>query len=108
MKKFIIGWMRFKQGTRPEVLAAAAPFMAATRSEKGCLFFEMTVSLIDPDAVLVVECFESPEAHDSHDATAHMATFRIVLGRLLVDSHFEFIFADRVEENGAMFTAPIS
>jgi quinol monooxygenase YgiN len=108
MRKFIIGRMRVKPGTRDELLAAAKPFIQQTRAEPGCVFFEMAVSASDPDGVLVAEEFKDAAAHDFHDKSAHMDVFRAVLGRLLVETQFEFIYSDKVDTNGGTISRPIT
>src|SRR5437868_6646649 len=108
MRKYIIGRMRVKPGTRDELLVAAKPFIAETRQEPGCVFFEMAISDSDPDGLVVIEEFKDAAAHELHDKTTHMAAFRVPLNRLLVEAEFEFIYSDKIEHNGGSISRPIT
>lgn len=108
MRKFIIGKMRVKPGTRDELLAAAKPFIASTRAEPGCVYFEMSVSASEPDMLVVIEEFKSAADHDFHDKSVHMAAFRVDLGRLVVETYFQFIYSDQVEDNGGTLNRPVT
>jgi quinol monooxygenase YgiN len=49
----------------------AAEFTKATRSEPGCLWFEWSRSLTDPDEYVLVEAFRDDEAGAAHVNSAH-------------------------------------
>jgi quinol monooxygenase YgiN len=49
----------------------AAEFTEATRSEPGCLWFEWSRSLTDPDEYVLVEAFRDDEAGAAHVGSAH-------------------------------------
>ena len=103
----VLDWVRFPLTEPYDKPEAYRTFMSATRKEAGCIFFEMPPSPVDPDVVMVVECFRSEADHVFHSATPHMATFQDLFLERLVESHFEEIIADPSVSNGAMF-APIS
>ena len=49
----------------------AAEFTQATRSEPGCLWFEWSRSIADPDEYVLVEAFRDDEAGGAHVNSAH-------------------------------------
>jgi quinol monooxygenase YgiN len=54
-------------------------FTEATRSEEGCLWFDWSRSLDDPDEYVLVEAFRDDEAGAAHVQSAH---FREATSRL--------------------------
>jgi quinol monooxygenase YgiN len=52
-------------------MALTGPFIAATVKEDGVEFFEFHLSSTDPDMVIAVEGYRTPEVHDLHHQTAH-------------------------------------
>ncbi|MCF6475031.1 antibiotic biosynthesis monooxygenase [Nonomuraea sp. MG754425] len=52
----------------PEISAA---FTAATRAEPGCLWFDWSRSLDDPNEYVLVEAFRDDEAGGAHVQSAH-------------------------------------
>ena len=51
--------------------AISAPFTRATRSEPGCLWFEWSRSLDDPNTYVLVEAFRDGDAGAAHVTSAH-------------------------------------
>ena len=51
----------------------AGEFTEATRSEPGCLWFEWSRSVTDPDEYVLVEAFRDDEAGAAHVQTEHFA-----------------------------------
>ena len=49
----------------------AADFTRATRAEPGCLWFDWSRSLDDPDEYVLVEAFRDDEAGAAHVRSAH-------------------------------------
>jgi quinol monooxygenase YgiN len=95
--KYIIGWMTIKPGKRDRFLAAARAHTAATRKEAGCVFFELNLSLDEPNVAVVAECFKDAAAHDLHSNTPHMAKFRKEMAEVLVEGKFVNVFSDDVK-----------
>jgi quinol monooxygenase YgiN len=52
----------------PEI---ADPFTQSTRSEPGCLWFEWSRSVDDPDEYVLVEAFRDGDAGAAHVQSAH-------------------------------------
>ncbi|BCJ67597.1 putative quinol monooxygenase [Polymorphospora rubra] len=49
----------------------AAPFTEATRAEPGCLWFDWSRSIDDPDEYVLVEAFRDGDAGAAHVNSAH-------------------------------------
>jgi quinol monooxygenase YgiN len=49
----------------------AADFTAATRAEEGCLWFDWSRSIEDPDEYVLVEAFRDGDAGGAHVSSAH-------------------------------------
>lgn len=64
---------------RPEdverVGAALDKMLAPTRAEPGCLQYDLLVDVQDPCHFIFYERWESPEAHQTHMDSAHIAEF---------------------------------
>src|ERR1700758_5745177 len=52
----------------PEI---AGPFTMATRSEPGCMWFEWSRSVDDPNEYVLVEAFRDGDAGSAHVQSAH-------------------------------------
>ena len=55
----------------PEI---SRPFTEATRAEAGCLWFEWSRSLDDPNEYVLVEAFRDGDAGGAHVASEHFRT----------------------------------
>ncbi len=62
--------------TWPEI---SRPFTEATRAEDGCLWFEWSRSLEDPNEYVLVEAFRDGEAGGAHVGSAHFEAARAEL-----------------------------
>ena len=51
--------------------AIASEFTQATRSEPGCLWFDWSRSIADPQEYVLVEAFRDAEAGAAHVSSAH-------------------------------------
>lgn len=61
---------------REQAIRAALAMAEATRKEAGCLTYQFSADLADPNTILVFEEWESDEALTRHFQTEHMRTFR--------------------------------
>jgi quinol monooxygenase YgiN len=84
----VVGWMTVKPGKRQEFIDRAAGFLAATRDEHGVLFFELLAG-DEPDIVVAVEGYTSPEAHQLHVESPHFAEFWSLFQELVISGKFE-------------------
>jgi quinol monooxygenase YgiN len=105
-KKFIMGWLTVRPGKRDEFMAISEPFISATLQEQGVIFFEFHPSLTDPNLVIVVECYATPEVQDFHHKTPHFAAMWEEVQRLIAEARFENIFAASVVTDIVTFEAP--
>jgi quinol monooxygenase YgiN len=62
---------KLKPGTADDYLAAARPFLEATRAEPGNKWFEHYRSVDDPDTILTIEAFDDAAAGEAHVASEH-------------------------------------
>jgi quinol monooxygenase YgiN len=97
MHKYILGWIDIVRGKREEFLAGLDTYIATTRAEPGCLFFEMSASRDNADVVLLMECFTDEAAHKLHSETAHQDWMRQNLKEYMTGGRFELVYSDRVE-----------
>ena len=96
MKRFVIGWARFKPGKQDEFLAVAKAHIAATREEEGCLFLEINLSMDKPDTAVFAECFRDARATEIHESLPHVAVWKKRMSEILIEGRFENIFSDEV------------
>ena len=64
----------------------AAEFTRATRSEPGCLWFDWSRSLDDPDEYVLVEAFRDGDAGAAHVQSAHFRKAQETLPAHLVET----------------------
>jgi quinol monooxygenase YgiN len=71
----VAGRIRVRPERRAEATRAALVMAEATRREAGCLSYAFYADLVDPDAFLLFEEWESEAALLAHFQTEHMARF---------------------------------
>jgi quinol monooxygenase YgiN len=64
----------------------SAGFTASTRSEPGCLWFDWSRSLDDPNEYVLVEAFRDDAAGASHVQSEHFSQARTQLPAYLADT----------------------
>ena len=67
----------------PEI---AGTFTRATRAEPGCLWFDWSRSLDDPDEYVLVEAFRDADAGGAHVRSAHFEEAQRTLPRYLAET----------------------
>ena len=77
----------------PEI---AGPFTTATRGEPGCLWFDWSRSLDDPNEYVLVEAFRDGEAGGQHVNSAHFKQAQQDLPQYLV--HTPKIISQNLEQ----------
>jgi quinol monooxygenase YgiN len=100
MQKFIIGWVKVKPDKCSEFHDAMKAHAVATRLEDGCVFFDVGASLEDPDKFVIVECFESAEAHEHHLNVPRMKALMTYVSDMFAEARFENILSDNVVTDG--------
>lgn len=67
----------------PEIVG---PFTQATRAEPGCLWFDWSRSVEDPNEYVLVEAFRDEEAGSTHVGSEHFKTAQQELPPYLVET----------------------
>lgn len=94
---YVLATMKTQPGKAAALIAGAAPCIAATRAEEGCISYDYVQDTSDPDTVIVVERWTSRETLEAHLHTPHLATWRIERKPLVASSKVEIIHAAKVE-----------
>lgn len=82
-----------------EWVGLATAYATAVEAEDGCLFFEWSRSLDDPDVFVAVEGFRDAAAGEAHVKTAHFAEL-IEKGPGFVAAQPQIIYIDAPEASG--------
>jgi quinol monooxygenase YgiN len=94
--KYIVGWIKLREGTEEEFDRLLEPYLETCRGESECRFFEMMRTREDPLTVLLCECFLSEEAHAIHLGRQHVKDFFNDFNRLALIGNFENVIAAEV------------
>ncbi len=85
----VVARMEIKKGQLEKMLGILARLVPVVRAEAGCIRYEVCQDAnvgigapANPQALTIVEAWESPEHLAAHLATAHMAAFRDEAGSL--------------------------
>lgn len=81
----LLAALTFSEPVDQTVFAALEAVMAATRLEPGCVEYAAHTHATDPRRVVFYERWQDQAALDSHNASAHLAAFRAVVGPRLAD-----------------------
>jgi len=76
----LLAALTFSEPVDQPVLDALATVMAVTRQEPGCVEYAAHAHATDPRRVVFYERWQDQAALDSHNASAHLAAFRAVVG----------------------------
>lgn len=102
----VIGWIRLKPHKRDEFMTLVPKYATATRSLSGCTICELTESRDDPDVVVVVFGYTTPEAHAAQINSPHERTLLAVLNDLGIDGRFDNFLSDGVRTDRLTFPLP--
>ena len=89
MKKYVIGRVRVKPGMRDEYLAVARDYLETSRRDEGCIYYREGHDVDDPDGIIVVECWETPELHAAHTNQPHFSGFGPTFMKYVLSASFE-------------------
>jgi quinol monooxygenase YgiN len=88
----VVAIITAKPGKREEVLAAFRANVPAVHAEQGCIEYGPTIDAeggagakYGPDAFVVIEKWESPEALRAHAGSPHMAAYAAKTRELLAN-----------------------
>jgi len=79
----IAGKVAVRHERRDEAVRAALAMAEATRKEAGCIAYQFSSDLADPDTIYIFEEWESGEDLARHFQTQHMRVFREQIAGLL-------------------------
>ncbi|MBL8538261.1 MAG: antibiotic biosynthesis monooxygenase [Hyphomonadaceae bacterium] len=71
----IQGYLKVSPENVARVREAAAPLIAATRQEPGCIAYAFAEDLGEPGLIHIAERWASEEALAAHNKTPHLAAF---------------------------------
>jgi quinol monooxygenase YgiN len=94
---YLLAHLRARPGDHPELMAAARAMIAATRTEPGCILYDLNVSVTDPQSMIFVEAWESREALTAHFEMAHMKVWQKASEGYFTDVKLELIDPVKVE-----------
>ncbi|WP_300012830.1 putative quinol monooxygenase [Pseudonocardia sp.] len=82
-----------------EWLVLAEQYAKDVNAEEGCLFFEWSRSLLDPNEFVTIEGFRDSDAGGAHMSTGHVANF---MGKApdLVSAQPKIIYVDAAGVDG--------
>lgn len=80
---FITAKFKVRPGFADDWPTISHDFTAATRAEPGCLWFEWSRSISDPDEYVLVEAFRDGAAGAAHVGSEHFKAAQATLPRYL-------------------------
>lgn len=95
--RYTIGRMWTRPGQREAFMTAAAAYNATSRAEAGCLYYEQGIAHHDADEVILIECWESPEAHAAHLANPARQTIGPIFEKHVLRATFEEMDVEGVQ-----------
>jgi quinol monooxygenase YgiN len=96
---YVIATLTVKPEMKAELFSSANDCIAATRQEKGCISYELFESTLDPNKLVFVEEWESPECLPLHSKSDHMKTFgRVAVKCFAAPVQVQIITPEKVEK----------
>jgi quinol monooxygenase YgiN len=94
---YVVATLKAKPGKHADLIAGAKPCIAATLRETGCISYDLTQSITDPDTFVFVERWTTREALEAHFKTPHLATWREVGKTCVGERSVEIVHVAQVE-----------
>lgn len=94
---FVLATVAVKSEQRADFLENARTVIAATVKEPGCLSYDLTSSITEPNGFVFVERWESREALGRHFESPHVKEWQRVSAPFIDKQTIEIIHAERVE-----------
>jgi quinol monooxygenase YgiN len=94
---FVVSTMQVKPDRREAVLAAARVAITETRKEKGCIGYDLHVSITDPNKFVFVERWDDRDCLTAHMGTPHFKAWREVAGPSIDSRRVEIIAPEKVD-----------
>jgi quinol monooxygenase YgiN len=96
---YVIATLTVKPEMKAELFSSAKDCIAATRQEKGCISYELFESTLDPNKLVFVEEWESPECLPVHSKSDHMKAFgRVAVKCFAAPVQVQIITPEKVEK----------
>ena len=94
---YVIATLVTKPGAAPKLYDAARVCIEKTRVEKGCISYDLHVSITDPDRMVFVERWETREDLTAHSKQPHLKDWREASTPHAVSRAIEIVHVDKVE-----------
>jgi quinol monooxygenase YgiN len=94
---YLLAQLKCRPGNHPDLMEAAKVMIAATRTEPGCVSYDLNVSITDPQSMVFVETWTDRAALAEHFDAPHMAVWREASDGYFIDRKIEIIHPDKVE-----------
>lgn len=95
---YVVATLTIKPGSLDAVREAAAPCIAATRREKGCVAYDLHASLTDPHTLVFVERWETRDDLAAHSKQPHLLSWREASAPHTISRKVEIVHAQKVEQ----------
>lgn len=95
---YVIATLHIHPEKRADFLENARTVIAHTVREDGCVSYDLTSSITEPNEFVFVERWATREALAAHFDTPHLQEWRRVSADYLADRKVEVVHAARVEE----------
>lgn len=93
----VIATLNLKSGAAEALAPAIAAVIAATRAEGGCIAYDLTRSLTDPNQFVFVEKWRSREDLTAHSKQPHLAVWREAYAPWLESRVIEIVHPEKIE-----------
>lgn len=104
--RYTIGRIWTRPGRRDAYLEQSASYTAGSRAEQGCLYYEQARMDVDPDGIVLIECWESAAAHAAHLARPERATIGPIFEQHVLKATFEEFDVEGVQPIVVAFSDP--
>jgi quinol monooxygenase YgiN len=94
---YLLAHLKARPGHHSDLMAAAKTMISATRTEPGCIFYDLNVSITDAHSMVFVEAWQNREALAEHFETPHMAAWRKASQGYFSERKIEIIHPEKVE-----------
>lgn len=78
----VVAKVMIKEGMVDEFVEAAKTLVAASQKEEGNIYYTLNVSVDNPRAFAILECWESMEILGTHMKTEHFQAASAVMGKV--------------------------
>ncbi|WEX85918.1 antibiotic biosynthesis monooxygenase [Sinorhizobium garamanticum] len=93
----VIAYLKAHTGKGDDVVALAAPLLEASRTEAGCISYDLYRKPAEPDTLVFVEHWKDRAAVDAHFAEPYLKAFQAAMADLLADVRIEVLHPEKIE-----------